>query len=236
VKAIVAGAPAGCFAPLAEDPLWGDFTPGELGTQAALVRSTQAELGNQCQPELDHANGDRSNDLLAAHLRAKGKCASRLADSTTVQSSSDPRKWEEYHASSPYDTGCWSNNPAHYPKGVWIFNGPLPTPPAACSVPVPTVDEILCKLHHVHNNIYDCTPKAHGQPILPEGHPERWACELEAMGGAAPVYLVQTTTGALELSYVDNPMQFKITGAGQGVVTCTVPAVSQALCNTAVSR
>jgi hypothetical protein len=117
---------------------------------------------------------------------------------------------------------------------TWHYNGTLPKS-TACQANVPVVDEILCKPHPPIGT-YDCTPKHRGQPILPEGDPQRRACELKAMGGADPSYTLQVTSGNLDLALTANPMQIKVIGSGTGQLRCTVPAVDGGLCNTTVSR
>jgi hypothetical protein len=89
---------------------------------------------------------------------------------------------------------------------------------------VPFVDEVLCKLHQPNQGLWDCTPKAHGQPILPEGDPSREACEKAAMGGGYPTYRLSDAPPSLTLEEAGNPMQFHIRGSGSGVVTCVTPS------------
>jgi hypothetical protein len=201
VKAIVQGDGAtGCFAPPAEDPNWGAFTQGGSSSRTPIIREAQSEIGSMCREPKDHSHGDAANDALAARMRIKGECASRLVDSTTVW---DPEigKWAEFHASSPYDTGCWSNNNAHYPKGLWVYNGSPPTPPgSSCGSPQPpTVMEWSVKEHTKGPNktVVDSTPLVgpasycaaigftDGRsrcPVRQEGAADREACEVHAVG------------------------------------------------------
>jgi hypothetical protein len=112
---------------------------------------------------------------------------------------------QEFH-SVAFTDGCWSGNVQVLPKYTWRHSAPLPQS-QACSQEVPTVDEILCK-PHVPVGTYDCTPKYRGQPILPEGDPQRRACELKAMGGADPTYSLEPTgNSALSLAQLPNPIR-----------------------------
>lgn len=224
------GGPVGCFPPPDNDPLWGENVTGS-GQMRAQVESAKAAVGERCGSIPPHEAGNTTLDALAAVLRERGECAGRSVDSVFVKAPDG--WWEEYHSVS-FVSGCWAQNPAVLPKYRWKYNGTNPEP-AGCPVDVPTVDEILCK-PHVPVGVYDCTPKANGQPILPEGNPDRWACELEAMGGQPPVYTLGVLSGNITLQTQLNPMQFKIIGSGAGTVRCTVPAVSGTLCNAAVSR
>jgi len=194
----------------------------------AAVNAAKAVVGERCGT--DHQGSLATLGLLGAELRKQGYCASGpWADAVAILTPSG--KWEEYHAVT-FASGCWAQDPAQLPKYTWTYSGTNPTPPGSCPQDVPTVDQISCKLHQATNAIYDCTPKANGQPILPEGDPNRSACELKAMGGQWPAYSVQSTT--LTLAARDNPMQFQVKGAGSGVVSCTVPVGT--FCNLMVSQ
>jgi len=222
------GAPAGCFAPQQEpEEMWQTLGPGP-GDRVEEIRAGQANLGSLCKEPKVHSNGDDAIEALAAEMRRLGYCASKHSDSVTIQSENDPTIWEEYHAVAPYDTGCWSQRPQDYPHNRHKYLGAVTHPPPAgdCPLePVPTVDEVLCKIHQPGQGLWDCTPKANGRPILPEGVPGREACELKAMGGAWPSYTLSAANG-ISLEPVENPMQFRIVGSGSGVVTCVVPASS----------
>jgi hypothetical protein len=218
-----------CFSPDADDPLWG--VPEERGDPVLRwpIDSAKLAVGQHCGT--DHEGSLVTIELLATELRKRGYCASRGADALSIRTPDG--RWQEYH-SVAFATGCWSNNFAVLPKATYPYLGP-PPPAAGCTISVPPVSEILCKLHQATNHIYDCTPKVGHppQPVLPEGDPQRQVCELTAMGGASPTFHV---TGGLEIVPQPNPMQFQIKGSGSGRVTCTVPAVSNALCNLAVTR
>jgi hypothetical protein len=190
------------------------------------VDSAKATVGEHCGT--DHAGSLATLDAVGADLRKQGLCAGRSADSVFVL---DGELWKELHLVT-FATGCWSQDPNQVPKNTWRYNGTNPTPPGSCPQDVPTVDEIVCKEHQTTNHIYDCTPKANGQPLAPEGDPNRPACELKAMGGQWPVYSV--SGGALTLVPRENPMQFQLKGTGQGVVTCVVPVGT--FCNLQVSQ
>ncbi|HEY6547628.1 MAG TPA: hypothetical protein VI589_06970 [Vicinamibacteria bacterium] len=218
--------PVGCYAPpQVPEEKWQTLGPGP-GDRNDEIRAGQAELGSLCAEPKHHDNGDRAIEALAQKMRDMGYCASKHSDSVTIQSEDDPSVWLEYHAVAPYDTGCWSQRPQDYPHNRHRYLGATTPPPAAeCPITVPTVDEVLCKLHQPGQGLYDCTPKANGQPILPEGHPDRPACEKAAMGGAYPTYrLGQEPPSALTLSTVENPMMFRIQGSGSGFVTCVTPS------------
>lgn len=224
------GGPVGCFAPGTEDPLWAEPPVAGGGEMRDAVNAAKAAVGEHCGT--DHQGSLDTLGLLAAELRRQGYCASGpWTDAVVILTPSG--KWEEYHAVT-FATGCWAQDPAQLPKFTWEYLGTNPQP-EQCPVDVPQVDEILCRLHQATNYIVDCTPKANSQPILPEGDPNRWACELKAMGGAPPVYSLRVDAGALALVTRENPMQFQITGSGSGFVTCTIPAGGP-FCNLAVSR
>jgi hypothetical protein len=230
--------PTGCFAPPPDDPLWVQ-TPVDPSVRPAqmmaAINEAKARVGNRCgatapctyQPCAPpvHLGCLETNALVAEELRKAGNCATGpWVDATAVLAPDG--LWEEYHICSTGD-GCYTGNPY---KFAWKYGGtnptPGPTPPPAgeCPVPVPTVDEVLCKLHQPGQGLYDCTPKANGQPILPEGHPDRAACEKAAMGGAYPTYQLSQASATLTLSTVENPMMFRIQGAGSGFVTCVTPS------------
>lgn len=223
------GGPTACFAPESDDERW-DANP-TLGGSPELrwaVNSAKLAVGERCGT--DHNGTLATIGVLAAELRARGYCASGpWGDALAIRSPTG--LWQEFHVAS-FANGCWSNNPEMLPKMTWSYLGPNPAP-TTCTKEVPVVDEILCKLHQSTNHIYDCTPKYRGQPILPEGDPQRQACELKAMGGASPTFAVD---GGLDILPHPNPLQFQIRGSGSGVVTCRVPARPGALCNLRVTR
>jgi hypothetical protein len=216
-----------CFPPEADDPLWGVPEPRGDPVLRWPIESAKLAVGERCGT--DHQGSLGTLDSLGTELRKRGYCAARGADALAIRDPSG--HWQEYH-SVAFATGCWAQDTAVLPKATYPYLGPPPSA-VGCTVSVPPVDEILCKLHQATNHIYDCTPKAHGQPILPEGDPQRQVCELVAMGGASPTFRVD---GGLEILPQPNPMQFQIKGSGSGRVTCTVPAVGHALCNLQVSR
>lgn len=220
--------PQQCFAPVENDPLWGANIPGP-GQKRAALENAKLVVGNRCGTIPPHEAGLATLDELASVLRQRGECASRSADSVFILANDG--WWEEYHAVS-FATGCWANNNDVLPKFRWKYNGTNPTP-TVCKDDVPTVDQIGCRLHQAYG-LYDCTPKADGRPIRPEGDPQRIPCELKAMGGEYPVYNVRSDT--LTIFPEANPMQFLIKGRGTGFVTCKVPAVNGTLCNLEISR
>jgi len=223
------GGPVECFPPESEDPQW-EPVPVEGGSPELRwpIDSAKLTVGERCGSIPPHEGGLATLDLLGAEMRKRGYCAASGADALSVRDSSG--RWQEYHSVRFVD-GCWAQDLSDTPKATYTYNGP--PRPQTCPVEVPVVDEILCKLHQATNAIYDCTPKTHGQPTFPAGDPMRQVCELKAMGGASPTFSVD---GGLAVSPQPNPMQFKLSGSGSGVVTCTVPAVPGRLCNLAVSR
>jgi hypothetical protein len=236
---------AGCVAPHPDDPYWSAASAPGVPTYSPEMRSSQlmaqlnqakATVGDRCGATgIDPAGIATifqgcldTNGLIAAELRRQGLCASGPWVDAVAALAPDSR-WEELHVCS-YGNGCYTGNPY---KGAWDYLGDSPTPPpGSCPQDVPTVDQISCKLHQATNAIYDCTPKANGQPILPEGDPNRSACELKAMGGQWPVYSV--TGPGLTVAPRENPMQFQLKGTGSGVVSCVVPVGT--FCNLSVSQ
>jgi hypothetical protein len=230
----------GCFAPTAEDPKW--IVPPQAGSvgdsMKPAVDAAKAVVGDRCgyigpcpegpgEPEGHHCQQNVTLGLIAAELRSKGYCASGpWSDAVAVL---NPQGlWQEFHAVA-FGTGCMSTDPAQNPKNTWTYSGNNPTPPptpppaATCSIDVPTVDEIACKLHQATNHIYDCTPKYRGNPILLEGNPERSACEEKSCGGV-PTYSITQTEQSVELVPRDNPYQFQLRGSGTVQLHCTCPA------------
>lgn len=219
-----------CFAPGASDPLW-DPNPTGGGSKELLwpINSAKLEVGEHCGT--DHQGSLDTIGLLAAELRKRGYCASGpWGDALAIRAPNG--LWQEFHSVSFLD-GCWANNSAVLPKNTWTYNGPAHVP-AACTVAVPGVDQIGCKLHQATNHVYDCTPRANGQPILPEGHPQRQVCELAAMGGASPTYFMSGIF--LTLTPQRNPMQVSVKGSGTGTLTCKVPAQPHTLCNLTITQ
>jgi hypothetical protein len=220
-----------CFAPPPADPNWIEPPDPAAPELRAAVESAKLAVGEHCGT--DHAGSLQTLGLLAAEMRSRGYCAYGPWTDALAVTLKD--RVHEFH-SVRFTDGCWSQDQAQNPKFTWRYRAALPQP-LGCTVEVPAVDEILCKLHQATNHIVDCTPKAKGQPILPEGDPRRRACELEAMGGADPTFrLEQPAGGGLQLVPQPNPLQFQIKGTGSGTVRCTVPATSETLCNMQVSR
>jgi hypothetical protein len=215
----------GCYPPPDNDK-W--VVTSRNTSRADEVRAAEAQVGNMCKEPKLHQNGIDAIAALCEQLRKNGLCAGTVGalDACFVLEE-DGKTWGEYHAVAPFDTGCWSTSNAHYPLNSFNYTGQWtpPAPPAnECPVPVPFVDEVLCKLHQPNQGLWDCTPKAHGQPILPEGDPSREACEKAAMGGGYPTYRLSDAPPSLTLEEAGNPMQFHIRGSGSGVVTCVTPS------------
>jgi len=102
-----------------------------------------------------------------------------------------------------------------------------------CPFPVPNATEISCKNHGAWGSgtRWDCTPKANGRPIRPEGDPFRPACEEKALHGY-PTYSIES--GSLTLSPHGNPMQFVLNGSGSGKLHCVTGLGD--LCNYMVAQ
>lgn len=84
---------------------------------------------------------------------------------------------------------------------------------------------------------WDCTPKYLGAPILPESDPHRAACDLEAVGGVAPEYILDGTIGTLRLvARAKNPFQFVLYGQGSARLVCLVGDGHDACSGRAVSQ
>jgi hypothetical protein len=238
----------GCFAPPAEDPKW--VVPPQAGSvgdsMKPQVDAAKAAVGDRCgfigpceggpgEPEGHHCQQNVTLGLIAAELRKQNLCASGpWADAVAVR---NPQGlWQEFHAVA-FGTGCMSTDPGQNPKNTWSYGGtapaPGPSPSPTCSVDVPTVDEIACKLHQATNHIYDCTPKANGRPILLEGNPERDACEAKSCGGTPTFSITQPEQSLTLVSpWRDNPYQFQLKGSGTAQVHCTCPAAgARDLCN-----
>lgn len=231
------GAPpaTGCFAPAHDDPLWVEppTSPSVRPAQMmAAFNEAKARVGDRCgatapcKPEYEPCAPSpiflgciETNDLVAAELRNMGFCAGRSKDSVFLLAPDG--FWEEYHTCAT-ENGCYTGNPY---KFAWQYRGENPKPPVAeCPHDVCTVSEILCKIHQVNQGLWDCTPKCPGgAPILPEGDPNRQACEKKACGGGYPTYALEPGS-PLTLVPTDNPFQFKIQGSGSGVVKCTTPS------------
>jgi hypothetical protein len=234
------GGSVGCFAPDPEDPLWQNppLTPAQRAPQMlAALNEAKAKVGDRCgatavcdhEPTPEHPCAPpvhlgclETNGLVAEELRKMGYCASGpWVDATAILALDG--YWEEMHVCST-GNGCYTSNP--YLK-AWKYKGtnptpPDPTPPAerVCQGDVCTVSEILCKLHQPGQGLWDCTPKCpNGQPVRPEGAPDRAACEQEAMGGGWPSFSLSSAQG-ITMEAVENPMQFRIFGSGSGVVMC----------------
>lgn len=101
---------------------------------------------------------------------------------------------------------------------------PAPTPTAEPSCPAVKADRIACRFLNARGDgkdRWDCTPKAKGADILPEGDPMRAQCDLESVGGIRPLFGLAAASGtlAVEMSK-SNPFQFFLSGSGQGVLVC----------------
>lgn len=103
----------------------------------------------------------------------------------------------------------------------------------SCPYNVPNATEISCKNHGTWEDgiRWDCTPKANGRPIRPEGDPFRAACEEKAMHGY-PTYSLDS--GSLQLRPLGNPMQFQVRGSGAGRLHCVTGLGD--LCNYGISQ
>lgn len=236
-------APVGCFAPDSEDPLWSAGSGQNDQAAMEAVKAAEGAIGDRCghvgplpeDPSNAHGAQEESLSLLAADLRRSGYCASGpWGDALAILQSNG--LWAEVHAIE-FGGGCWTTGPQNYPKNLWKYNGVNPTPPPpppSCPQDVPTVTRVDCKMQQAFGLI-DCTPKANGGPILPEGDPNRAACELKAAGGS-PTYSLRTDSGALGLQLTDNPWQVIATGKGTGFLTCHVPASSATMCNLSVTK
>lgn len=223
-----------CFVPGSNDPNWNSNpTPGGDKQLNSGIESVKIQIGERCGA----ADKYEVLNIVGEEMRNRGYCSSDLwGDALAVKCPDNIENGEcvlEYHLVE-FTQGCWANNPSVLPKFTWRYNFPLPKS-TACDIEVPSVDEILCK-PHVPIGLIDCTPKSHGQPILPEGDPRRRVCELKAMGNADPTFRLQVQSGNLDLQAQPNPLQFKIVNSGTGLVTCTVPSNPNTLCNIQVSR
>lgn len=206
----------GCYAPDSEDPKWeyvcdprSDASCPPSGVNGWTNAARQAVGDRRGQ------DGFETLDLLGADIRKQGHCSSdRWRDAIAVRRPDG--LYEERHEVA-FTDGGYTQRPY---VGLWKYNGTAPGP-VACSIAPPAVDEILCKEHQATNHIWDCTPKANGQPIRPEGTTDRAACEAEACGGT-PTFSLSESTG-LELSPRTNPYQFKLSGSGQAKLHGTCP-------------
>lgn len=149
-------APAECFAPDPEDPLWDPtpLTPGQRPAQMmAALNAAKAAVGDRCGATAPcaaepcappvHLGCLETNGLVAAELRKQGYCASGpWADATAILAPDG--YWEEMHVCST-GNGCYTGNP--YLK-AWKYNGQNPTPAPACGDPQPpTVMQWGVKIH-----------------------------------------------------------------------------------------
>ena len=238
---ITGTAPVGCFAPDSEDPLWSAGSGQSDQAAMSAVKASEGAIGDRCghvgplpdDPSNAHGAQEESLSMLAADLRLSGYCASGpWGDALAILQSNG--LWAEVHAIE-FGGGCWTTGPQNYPKNLWQYNGTNPSPPPpACPQDVPTVTRVDCKMQQAFG-LVDCTPKANGAPILPEGDPNRAACELKASGGS-PTYSLRTDTGALSLQLTDNPWQVVVGGKGTGFLTCHIPASSVTMCNLPISK
>jgi hypothetical protein len=191
--------------------------------------------GGLGEPEGHHCQQNESLALLAAELRKQGFCASGpSADALSIQTTSNPQKWEEYHAVA-FSTGCWSTNNAQLPKNTWTYSGTNPTPPGSCGAPTPPpLSRFAVKEHTKGPNktVVDSTPLVgpdpaycasigftDGRSICPvrqEGAADRVACE--AVGVGVPVW-----TGPGWVS-PENPYQYWVPRGVSGTATVCASA------------
>lgn len=196
VKGVIDGAiTPGCFAPAADDPLWGTpSSPTDSSQTWAWVREAEAIVGDRSgvsNPEMYQTLG-----LLAAELRKKGHCASGpWADALAVKREDGSNSYEEIHAVA-FTTGGYVTNPSTAFKNIWPYNGTPPSPSASCTDPIPTRDRMKWAIVQ-HNNIKDATPLVGPRsycdsagfenrnecPTRPEGTPEVEACNRLLVGG-----------------------------------------------------
>lgn len=226
------GVPVGCFAPEAEDPAWAQPPiDGRAPRMLAALNAAKLVVGDRTgkvgpcpggDPAAVHCQQNETLALLASELRKQGYCASGPWTDAVAILAPDAL-YEEMHAVA-FGTGGYTQSPYRY---AWKYNGTVTPPPPSCSVDVPTLDEISCKLHQATNHIYDCTPKYRGAPILPEGNPERSACEEKSCGGV-PTYSITQPGQSVELVPRDNPYQFQLRGSGTVQLHCACPATGSA--------
>ena len=126
---------------------------------------------------------------------------------------------------------------------------PAPTPePTATPSDCPPVEEARVRIRcgrfsdWQDGEQWDCEPLYLGQVILPEGDPRRAECDLAAVGGTAPEYLLDGVTGSLRIApRVDRdgnvrPFRFALYGTGTGRLVCLVGDGHDACAGRAVSR
>lgn len=144
---------------------------------------------------------------------------------------------------------CQPGKPQPTPTPVpTVAPTPTPEPTVAPVDPCPTIPahevRIRCRAHVERGDgktLWDCTPKWNGADILPEGDPNRQACELRATGGR-PVYILAGATGDLELSLPQpktgeaNPFQFLLSGNGEAVLVCQIEGGFDACAGLTVAR
>ena len=242
------GGPVGCFPPDSEDPLWVE-PPVVGGGMSPAIRQAVADakvvVGERCGT--DHAGSLATIELVAAELRRKGHCAGRGSDALSI---ADGTVWKEIHVVT-FASGCWSQDPANYPKATWTYAGTNPTPPptSACvNPPAQPVNSCAVK-EHTKGPIWttiDSTFKVHDAaycaaigftdgridcPVRQEGDPLRATCEAEVVG--TPVY--STAIPGAEPDPSGNPYLFRVPRGQSGPVTVYAsknPAVS---CTVAVT-
>jgi len=89
---------------------------------------------------------------------------------------------------------------------------------------------------HASNRNFDATPKIYNAerctevgypgrltcPVVPEGHPEREACEVKLMGGPSPVWEMRNGTGDLRIE-LDGGWMGRLYGSGSGEIRACYP-------------
>lgn len=126
-------------------------------------------------------------------------------------------------------------------KTLAALKGPADPNPEACPFPVPETVYAHCKDHSAWEDgrRWDCTPQQRRQPGGAPVWPEdalRPACEAKSTGGA-PTLSLTRTSGDLALTQLGNPWQFKLSGAGAGILHCSIPAKPGVdICGYEVSR
>lgn len=116
----------------------------------------------------------------------------------------------------------------------------------SCPFEVPRTERVGCHPHAERGDgtLYDCTPLVHdgrycrqvgfedGRVFCPyrtEGDPFRTYCEMKGMNGEI-TYTLKNATGNLSLTPTHDGFQFILSGAGTGLVECSVPSNRDNLC------
>ena len=126
---------------------------------------------------------------------------------------------------------------------------PVPTPPPtpepdACPVVDPALVRVACRRFSdwtdgpsgAVGEQWDCSPKFGPGEILPEEHPLRARCDLEAVGGRRPAYALADVTGDLRIGPRTNPFRFALYGHGSARLVCIVGDGHDACMGRTVSR